>query len=62
MSRPASEIEAKARELLATDEQRLADLHAMFLWAQGPLQALLPHEVLVGFQLTDEQLRYNATR
>lgn len=29
----------------------LADLHALFLWAQGPLQALLPHEALLCLQL-----------
>jgi transcriptional regulator EpsA len=29
----------------------LADLHALFLWAQGPVQALLPHEALLCLQL-----------
>lgn len=29
----------------------LADLHALFLWAQGPLQALLPHEAMLCLQL-----------
>jgi len=29
----------------------LADLHALFLWAQGPLQALLPHQALLCLQL-----------
>ncbi|MGH8852680.1 MAG: helix-turn-helix transcriptional regulator, partial [Telluria sp.] len=39
--------------LLRTVESgmNLADLHALFLWAQGPLQALLPHDVLLCFQL-----------
>ncbi len=29
----------------------LSDLRALFLWAQGPLQALLPHEALLCLQL-----------
>lgn len=29
----------------------LADLRSLFLWAQGPLQALLPHEALLCLQL-----------
>ncbi len=39
--------------LLRTIESgvELADLHALFLWAQGPLQALLPHEALLCLQL-----------
>ncbi|WP_020653528.1 LuxR C-terminal-related transcriptional regulator [Massilia niastensis] len=39
--------------LLRTIESgvELADLRQLFLWAQGPLQALLPHEVLLCMQL-----------
>jgi transcriptional regulator EpsA len=39
--------------LLRTVESavELDDLHALFLWAQGPLQALLPHEAMLCLQL-----------
>lgn len=39
--------------LLRTVESavNLDDLHALFLWAQGPLQGLLPHEAMLCLQL-----------
>ncbi|MBQ5949807.1 hypothetical protein KBW98_20130, partial [Massilia sp. ST3] len=39
--------------LLRTIESgmELADLRQLFLWAQGPLQALLPHEALLCMQV-----------